>query len=32
MADEEIRERLRQWRQAHPRATFDEIDAEVTRQ
>jgi hypothetical protein len=32
MAEETIREQLRQWRQAHPHATFDEIDAEVARQ
>lgn len=32
MGEQEIREQLRQWRRAHPRATFDEIDAEVARQ
>jgi len=32
MAEQEIRERLWQWRRAHPQATFDEIDAEVARQ
>ena len=30
--EQEIREQLRQWRRAHPQATFDEIDAEVARQ
>lgn len=30
--EQEIREQLRQWRREHPRATFDEIDAEVARQ
>jgi len=29
---QDIRERLWQWRRAHPQATFDEIDAEVGRQ
>src|SRR5579859_17957 len=32
MHEQEIRERLRQWRREHPQATFDEIDAEVARQ
>ena len=32
MQERAIRERLRQWRREHPRATFDEIDAEVARQ
>ena len=32
MQEPEIREQLREWRQAHPQATFDEIDAEVARQ
>lgn len=32
IGEQEIREQLRQWRQAHPQATFDEIDAEVARQ
>lgn len=32
MGEPEIREQLRQWRRAHPQATFDEIDAEVARQ
>lgn len=30
--EQAIREQLREWRRAHPRATFDEIDAEVARQ
>jgi hypothetical protein len=29
---EEIVQRLLEWRQAHPQATFDEIDEEVSRQ
>ncbi len=29
---DEIVQRLREWRQAHPQATFDEIDEEVSRQ
>lgn len=32
MQEQEVRGRLRQWRAAHPQATFDEIDAEVQRQ
>ncbi len=30
--EQEIGERLRQWRREHPHATFDEIDAEAARQ
>ncbi len=30
--EQEIGDRLRQWRREHPHATFDEIDAEVARQ
>ncbi len=29
---DEIVQRLQEWRQAHPQATFDEIDEEVSRQ
>jgi hypothetical protein len=32
MGEAEIAEALRQWRQAHPQATWDEIETEVQRQ
>jgi hypothetical protein len=32
MDEQQVREGLWAWRRAHPRATFDEIDAEVQRQ